>query len=296
MEGAAGGPFKPQRRCFRAARSHPIFGVRTMSSASVGPRGNTASAGLPSDSLGTALAEVIADLLGRAASESPSRAISVVDCGGGSGTLAVPIAALGATVTVVDSSIDALAILERRAQEAGVSDNVRAVQGDVEDLADLILERSADLVLVHGVVTSVTQGTAGLKAAALAVKVGGFLSVVVANAAAGVLSRALNGDLLGARTELLVHEPVIDLHWLTGLVESFGFTVVVAQGLGAFSSTVPGSVINPANRSDEVIADLDRLAATRAPYRDIAGRLHLIARRAQSGPAPVLKSGAERGS
>jgi 2-polyprenyl-3-methyl-5-hydroxy-6-metoxy-1,4-benzoquinol methylase len=234
---------------------------------------------LPSDSLGTALREVIADLLGRAGSEIPSREIAVVDCGGGSGTLAVPIAALGATVTVVDSSIDALAILERRAHEAGVSQNVRAVQGDVEDLADLIAEQSADLVLVHGVVTSVEQGSAGLRAAALAVRPGGFLSVVVANAAASVLSRALNGDLVGARAELSVDELAIDLTWLARLVESLGFTVVVAQGLGAFSSTVPGSVINAAHRSDEVIAELDRLAATRAPYRDIAGRLHLIAAR-----------------
>ncbi|MDQ1743527.1 MAG: hypothetical protein QOE23_1866, partial [Pseudonocardiales bacterium] len=60
----------------------------------------------------------------------------VLDCGGGSGGLAVPLAAEGAVVTVVDVSIDALATLMRRAAEAGVSDRVTAVQGEAESLAE----------------------------------------------------------------------------------------------------------------------------------------------------------------
>jgi len=51
----------------------------------------------------------------------PRRPPAVLDVGGGSGTRAVPLAARGCTVTVVDTSIDALAMLRRRAAEAGVS-------------------------------------------------------------------------------------------------------------------------------------------------------------------------------
>lgn len=231
---------------------------------------------LPGGALGVALDDVLTELgAGRAGADMPS----VLDCGGGSGSLAVPIAARGAMVTVVDSSIDALAILGRRAGEAGVAGRVRAVQADVENLAELVANASVDLVLLHGVVTSAADGTQVFAAAAAAVRPGGYLSVVVANPAAGVLSRALSGDLDAALGELSADGPALDLPWLTHLAEAEGMTVVVAQGLAAFSSTVPGSVVSAAHRADDVLAALDRLAATRSPYRDIAGQLHLVARR-----------------
>jgi methylase of polypeptide subunit release factors len=58
----------------------------------------------------------------------------VLDCGGGSGRLAVPLAVAGAYVTVIDISVDALAVLRRRAVESGVADRIVPVQGDVEAL------------------------------------------------------------------------------------------------------------------------------------------------------------------
>ena len=47
--------------------------------------------------------------------------LDVLDVGGGTGGLAVPLAALGHRVTVVDPSPDALAALARRASESGVA-------------------------------------------------------------------------------------------------------------------------------------------------------------------------------
>src|SRR6185312_6682013 len=73
----------------------------------------------------------------------------VLDVGGGTGGIAVPLAELGHRVTVVDTSPDALAALERRAAESGV--RVRAVQGDAVDLPDLLGPDAADLVLCHSV-------------------------------------------------------------------------------------------------------------------------------------------------
>ena len=52
--------------------------------------------------------------------------LDIVDVGGGTGGFAVALARLGHRVTVIDPSPDALAALERRAAEAGVSDAVRA--------------------------------------------------------------------------------------------------------------------------------------------------------------------------
>lgn len=219
----------------------------------------------------------------------------VLDCGGGSGSRAVPLAVRGATVTVIDSSIDALAILARRAAEAGVAERIRGVQADVESLPDAAEPASADLVLVHGVLDATRDPAHVLAAAAGVVRAGGYLSVVVPNPVAAVLTRALAGDLSSALAELTVTDPgaggpgpnsaaLLDLDGLRVLVETAGLEVTATHGLGAFSSSVPGSVLDgqPAGRA--VLDELDRRGAVRSPYREIAGRLHLLARR----PAPEV--------
>jgi S-adenosylmethionine-dependent methyltransferase len=214
----------------------------------------------------------------------------VVDCGGGSGSRAVPLAVRGAAVTVIDSSIDALSILARRAAEAGVAERIHGVQADVESLADVIESASADLVLVHGVLDATRDPAQVLAAAAAVVRAGGYLSVVVPNPVAAVLTRALAGDLSSALAELTLTDPgdadagpevaaQLDLDGLRVLVETAGLEVMATHGLGAFSSSVPGSVLDGQPAARAVLDELDRRGAGRSPYREIAGRLHLLARR-----------------
>src|SRR5690606_4964609 len=64
--------------------------------------------------------------LSRRSAETGRASLDVVDAGGGTGGFAVPIAEAGHRVVVVDPSPDALAALERRAGEAGVTDRVTA--------------------------------------------------------------------------------------------------------------------------------------------------------------------------
>src|SRR5262245_23843658 len=117
----------------------------------------------------------------------------IVDVGGGTGGFAVPLAEAGHSVTVVDASPDALAALIRRAAEAGVGERVRAVQGDADGLADLFPPASADLILCHSVLEVVDEPAGALAALAVTLRPGGAASVVVANRAAAVLARAMNG-------------------------------------------------------------------------------------------------------
>ena len=81
--------------------------------------------------------------------ERTGRAVDVLDIGGGTGGFAVPVAELGHRVSVVDPSPDALAALDRRARELGVS--VGGQQGDVSTLLEVTGPASADVVLCHGV-------------------------------------------------------------------------------------------------------------------------------------------------
>jgi SAM-dependent methyltransferase len=209
--------------------------------------------------------------------ESPE----VLDCGGGSGTFAVPLAALGADVTVVDLSADALATLTRRAAETGVAERITAVQGDVEMLRDAVGSRGFDLVLAHEILSAVDDVRAAFAQIVAAVRPGGLLSLLSTNPAAAVISRALAGDLPAALAELRaiegdLAEPGPDA--MRALCEEHGLRIESVHGIGIFSELVPGRALDtPAAR--EALVELDASSSTLSPFAEIAGRVHLLARK-----------------
>ncbi|HJQ00272.1 MAG TPA: methyltransferase domain-containing protein [Jatrophihabitans sp.] len=209
----------------------------------------------------------------------PSGAVAatVLDCGGGSGSLAVPLAAAGAEVTVVDISIDALATLLRRAAEAGVSDRVRAVQGEVEALSELVPAGSYDLVLAHGLLESVPDRALAMRQLAGVLKPGAVASLLVANPVAAVLGRLLAGDV-GSALDCF-RRTAAGAGSLPAMVEhcvQAGLTVRSVEGIGVFGEFVAGAVLERPGVQPQ-LAELEQAAAGVSPYRDIASRLHLIA-------------------
>jgi S-adenosylmethionine-dependent methyltransferase len=209
------------------------------------------------------------------------RPAAVLDCGGGSGSFAVPLAEAGARVTVVDVSVDALATLRRRADEAGVADRVQPVQADVEALADAVPAGSFDLVLAHGILESVDHVAPAFEAIAATVRPGGKLSVLVSNPVAGVLARALAGDVAAALRELRGLDadfarpgpPAVQ-----ALCRSAGLLIEKVHGIGVFAEFVPGSALD-APGALEALADLEAETAAREPFSEIASRVHILARR-----------------
>src|SRR6202044_3637531 len=77
----------------------------------------------------------------------------------------------GHTVTVIDPSPDSLAAAQRRAAEMRVQ--LRAVQGDVGDLAAVIGDQGADLVLCHSVLEYVDSPEAAMTTVASVLRPGG---------------------------------------------------------------------------------------------------------------------------
>lgn len=207
----------------------------------------------------------------------------VLDCGGGSGSLAVPLAVHGALVTVVDVSIDALATLMRRAAEAGVSDRVTAVQGEAESLAELATADTFDLVLAHDVLEDVQNPVLVIRQIVSVLRPGGVLSVVVANPVAGVLARVLAGDVAGALTAY--HRPLqqaYDGRSLADQCVAAGLQVQSVEGLGVFTDLVPGIELERPG-AIAALSELESAVAGQPPYRDIASRLHVQARRPSAG-------------
>lgn len=222
--------------------------------------------------------QLLAGTLGPSASGT---AVEVLDCGGGSGTFAVPIAQAGATVTVVDISIDALATLRRRAEDAGVGARVNAVQGDLEALAESVGTGTFDLVLAHGVLGAVDDVPGVLTAIASRVRPGGQLSVLVENPVAGVLARAMAGDLGAALHELRALTSgagPLGPAAVRALCAEQGLRVEAEHGIGVFGDLVPGRALD-APGAREALEQLESASAAHAPFRDIAARVHLLARR-----------------
>lgn len=212
--------------------------------------------------------------------------LAIIDVGGGTGGFAVPLAEAGHRVTVVDPSPDALAALTRRAADAGVADRIRALQGDGDNLADLVVPGAADMVLCHSLLEVVDDPAEVLRSVAAALSPGGVASVLVANRAAAVLSRVANGHVAAA--EALLNDPDgrvdsrdklrrrFDSATIAALVAGAGLRLEAIHGVRVLADLIPASL---AETDRVALLALESRLATQLPYRDIAAQLHLLARR-----------------
>lgn len=211
----------------------------------------------------------------------------VLDIGGGTGGFAVRMAELGHRVVVVDPSPDALAALDRRAREQGVSDRVSALQGDLSGVVGLAGSDSADVVLCHGVLEVVDAPAQALAALAEVLRPGGTLSLLVAQRHAAVVARAMAGHFQQARALLeagadqpgsraghrFTHEE------LTDLVAGSGLTVTAVHAVRVFADLVPGSLLDLEPGAAQALVELEQAVAARPEYLPLATQLHLLATR-----------------
>jgi S-adenosylmethionine-dependent methyltransferase len=262
-----------------------------------GMRGSAASIGEGERKRDGARSPVVWDVLqgvitARAA-QAGRATLDIVDVGGGTGGFAVPFAALGHRVTVVDPSPDALAAAQRRAAEMQVT--LTAVQGDAGELARLVGDSAADLVICHSVLVYVDSPATAMAAIAAVLRPGATVSVLAANTVAAVLQRALAGRYAEAR-QLLAAEgsgaPAEEsgarvprrftLAGLTALIEDAGLRAGDAHGIRVFAGLLPaagagaagGAAADP-GAADELRA-LEEAAAVYPALRDIAARLHVL--------------------
>jgi S-adenosylmethionine-dependent methyltransferase len=222
--------------------------------------------------------------------QDPDRpGLDVVDAGGGTGGIAVPLAHAGHRVTVVDPSPDALAALSRRAAERGLADRVVAVQGDLADLAGLFGPGSLDLVLCHSVLEVVDDPATCLDQVATTLRPGGRLSLLVAGRDAAVLARALAGRpdeaahvLTDPRGRWGPTDPA-SRRWtpaaLQDLVAGAGLVVEQVHGVRTVADLVPSAVQESEPGMAAALVALERALADLLPFRDLATQLHLLARK-----------------
>jgi SAM-dependent methyltransferase len=235
--------------------------------------------------------DVLQAVVSALVAETGRRQLDVVDAGGGTGGSAVPLAGLGHAVTVIDPSPDSLAAAQRRAAEAGVP--LRAVQGDVADLAAIAGEKSADLVLCHSVLEYVDSPPAAMAAIASVLRPGGAVSVLAASAVAAVIHRALagrfddarrllagistgSGPVTGGAGPALTRTRRFTLAGVTGLIEEAGLRPGAALGIRVFADLVPGVVADADPAAAEALRALEQAASAHPAFHDYAAQFHIL--------------------
>jgi SAM-dependent methyltransferase len=165
---------------------------------------------------------------------------------------------------------------------------VRAVQGDLASLVDVVGPEAADLVLCHSVLEYVDDPAAAVAAIRAVLRPAGLASVVLANRAAAVLARAIGGHFPqaaaglrdpdgrfpGGDTALRRYDPVSAAALLAGA----GLTVEQVHGVRVVADLVDGAV-DIEHPTDDLLS-LELALSDQLPYRDIATQLHLLARKA----------------
>ena len=220
------------------------------------------------------------------------RPLDVLDVGGGTGGLAVPLAGLGHRVTVVDPSPDALAALERRVAETDLAGSVTGVQGELADLAagaGAVVDGPVDVVLCHGVLEQVEDPAAAVAGIAGVLRTGGRASVLVANRHAAVVSRALGGHFAAAQAALAdplgrwgEGDPVPRRYGpeeLEALLAAAGLPVDALHGVRVFSDLVPGALVDLEPGATEALRELELAVAGEPAFRAVAAQLHALATR-----------------
>lgn len=209
---------------------------------------------------------------------------SVLDIGGGTGGFAVGVAGLGHRVTVIDPSPDALAALDRRADESGVADLVTGQQGDMANLLDLVSEGSADVVLCHGVLEIVEDPAAALSTLVRVLRPGGTLSLLVAQRHAAVVARAMAGHFQQAKVLLEDAASSASTHRftaeeITAVLDNAGFDTTALHAVRVFADLVPSSLVDLEPGAATALVELEQAVAELPEYLPLATQIHALATR-----------------
>lgn len=235
------------------------------------------------------------------------RPLVVLDLGGGTGGLAVPLALAGHHVHVLDPSPDALASLERRAREQGLGASpasgdgepgggtVTATQGDADTITDiaavqqLVGGRPIDLICCHEALEMVDDPTGAVHAMAAILPPGGALSLVISGRLATVVARALAGKFVQAQRALTSSDGRwgdadsmprrFDADQMHDLLTSSGFAVETVHGVRIFADLVPSASIDT-DADRRALLELEAAVADHHPLlSQLGAAIHFVARR-----------------
>jgi S-adenosylmethionine-dependent methyltransferase len=211
----------------------------------------------------------------------PPPPAAVLDVGGGTGAFALPLAARGYEVTLIDRSAEWLEVAARTAEAEGVS--LRGLEGAADDVLELAGGAVFDAILVHTLLLYLDDPTVLLRDLRRVAGPNAVLSVLEKNREGLAMRPGLAGEYdeairvlddpmasgrLGivnrARSQAELRALLLQSGWLA--FDRAGVRLF-ADGMHSFDPDVHPRLLS-----------LERAAGTRDPYRRVARMVHVLAR------------------
>jgi SAM-dependent methyltransferase len=219
-------------------------------------------------------------VLERLAATLPPAPATVLDVGGGSGAIAIPLAARGYDITLLDPSPAMLDLARGHARDTGAG--LRFVEGGVERIGELA-PGPFDAICCHAVLMYLEDPAAHLATMRMAATHGAVLSLLEKNRLALAMRPGLRGDYAEALRTL--DDPVAtgnlgipnrsrSVEEWNALLSAAGWRLDSWVGIRFFSDLSPDTLSGA--EYDQLLA-LERAAGERDPYRSAARLIHLSA-------------------
>ncbi len=219
-------------------------------------------------------------LLERLEQTLPPPPATVLDVGGGTAVVAVPLAERGYHVTMLEPSDGMLDVARRRIASAGA--DVEVIQGGIEDVTELV-RGPFDAICCHAVLMYLDEPHRHLEALRGLAREGSVLSLLEKNRHGLVMRPGLRGDY--AEAIRVLDDPVASgnlgipnrARWVVEWAEQLktvGWRMDSWVGIRLFSDLAPDDL--PAERFEELL-QLEREAGRRLEYRRVARLVHISA-------------------
>lgn len=217
----------------------------------------------------------------------------VLDAGCGLGEMACPLFPMAIELVLLDFSEKMIEGAKKRlaAQHTSVElERIKFVKASVEALDSCLPEGAFDLIVCHNTLEYTEDPGAALGALAKRLAAGGLLSLVVANRFSEPFRLAFaKYDLDGARLALHTRNSTADLFdhapkrtfssgELDRMLGKRGLSVLARHGIRIFTDYLPVELIEDEENFQSLLA-LEKEAASREPYIDVARHLQVICRK-----------------
>lgn len=212
---------------------------------------------------------------------------TVLDVGCGQGTQALRLLQRGYTVTGVDPSAELRGLFE--ADAVAIARDVELHEGQIDDLGDVLGQRTFSVVCCHGVLMYLPDRAEAIAQLASHVSADGLFSFTVRNGHALAYRPGLRRDWAGAVAAFGSREYVngIGVTAVADLLEdveahldAVGFRIDRWFGVRMFNEGVPAEMQLPDSEDGDALLEAEYLAGSTDPYRWLGSQLHIIARRA----------------
>ncbi len=219
-----------------------------------------------------------------------SKALTILDAGGGNGLEAIALAQQGHKVVLLDYSAEMLGEARTNVQNNRVIEAIEFYEGDVCSIPRLFPKAKFDVVLCHNVLQYVDNLDTALQALSHAVKARGFISIICVNRYSESYRLVLQELNLPAAYAALDTDVIVSMVFgvpmkayaaedLRAPLRKIGCSIVGQYGIRCVNDYIPDNEIKTDPQFFAEMEKLEYAMSDKFPYYLVARSFHIIAQK-----------------